>query len=182
MSSLELTPGKPVRSDITIPLASLLASSDHFAAIYKEGMALVEQTAAYLDGAGRREAKSLKPPVSVVYATESMRLTTRLLEVASWLLIQRALNDGEITQSEARVKRSRVKLRTLGRPSHIQGYDALPAGLRDLIEHSFRITDRVVQLDRGLQQAAEGTGPVAAAGSNPVGDQLDRLTRAFARR
>lgn len=60
-------------------------------------MLLVETTAAYLDGPGRREAKLLKPPVSVLYATESMRLTTRLLDLASWLLVRRALKEGEIT-------------------------------------------------------------------------------------
>jgi regulator of CtrA degradation len=183
MSNVEFTKGGPLKSDITVPFASHLVSTEHFTQIYKDGMALVERTASYLDGEGRRDAKSLKPPLSVIYATESMRLTTRLLEVASWLLIQRAHNEGEITSEEARAKRSRVKLRTLGRPSHIQNYAGLPKGLRELIEQSFRITDRVVQLDQGLQQGA-GTKAVAMAGTrmNPVGDQIDRLSRAFRRR
>ena len=59
-------------------------------------MALVEETAAYLDGQGRRESKKLNGTASVTYATESMRLTTRLLELASWLLIRRAVRDGDI--------------------------------------------------------------------------------------
>ena len=46
-------------------------------------MGLVERTAAYLDGQGRKEARALRGPVAVLYATESMRLTTRLLELAS---------------------------------------------------------------------------------------------------
>lgn len=182
MSNVEFTKGGPLESDIAVPFAHHLVSTEHFTHIYKDGMALVERTASYLDGEGRRDARSLKPPLSVVYATESMRLTTRLLEVASWLLIQRALNDGEITSEEARAKRSRVKLRTLGRPTHIQNYAGLPKGLRDLIEHSFRITDRVVQLDHGLQQGAGTARPMLAGTAvNPVGDQLDRLSRAFSR-
>ena len=60
------------------------AASDQFDAIFKEGMGLVERTAAYLDGPGRKEARALRGPVAVLYATESMRLTTRLLELASW--------------------------------------------------------------------------------------------------
>jgi len=49
-------------------------------------MDLVEETAAYLDGDGRTEAKTLERSVSLTYATESMRLTTRLMQLASWLV------------------------------------------------------------------------------------------------
>ena len=55
-------------------------------------MALVERTASYLEGPGRAEAKRLAAPANVLYASESMRLTTRLLDLASWLLIRRALS------------------------------------------------------------------------------------------
>lgn len=185
MSIIEFTSsGQPARGqstiDMPISIAGRLASSESFAATYREGMALVEETAAYLDGQGRKDAKQLKPPLTVIYATESMRLTTRLLEVASWLLIRRALNDGEITAEEARVKRARVKLRTLGRPSHIQSFDVLPKRLQALIEHSFRLTDRLVQLDQALHQPA-GAAPAAKPGENPVGAQLAQLARAFNR-
>ena len=65
-------------------------------------MGLVERTASYLDGQGRKESRALRGPVAVLYATESMRLTTRLLELASWLMIRRALKEGEITPDEVR--------------------------------------------------------------------------------
>src|ERR1700716_3810108 len=94
----------------TVSFGERFAASDQFDAIFKEGMGLVERTAAYLDGAGRKEARALRGPVAVLYATESMRLTTRLLELASWLMIRRALKEGEITTEEARAKRERVKL------------------------------------------------------------------------
>ena len=95
----------------TVSFGEHFAASDQFDAIFKEGMGLVERTAAYLDGPGRKEARALRGPVAVLYATESMRLTTRLLELASWLMIRRALKEGEITPDEARAKRERVKLR-----------------------------------------------------------------------
>ncbi len=50
-------------------------------------MTLVEETADYLDGDGRHAARELPRPASIVYATESMRLTTRLMQLASWLLL-----------------------------------------------------------------------------------------------
>jgi regulator of CtrA degradation len=152
------------------------ARSDNFDAIFKEGMALVERTAGYLDGAGRKEAKSLAAPLTLVYATESMRLTTRLLEIASWLLIRRALKDGEITTAEAMQKRQRVKLNPLGRPSHVKHFAELPQGLRDLIEASFAMNDRILRLDRAL---AGGDDAALPASANPVDQQVARLEAAF---
>lgn len=162
----------------TISFGERFQSSEQFNQIFKEGMALVERTANYLDGSGRRDAKDLTPATTVLYATESMRLTTRLLDVASWLLIRRALKQGEITASEARVKRQSVKLQTLGRPAHTKGFDDLPLKLRVLIDESFEMLDRVLQLDRAMNlNAPTDAQPETAV--NPVGVQLGQLHAAF---
>ncbi|MEZ5842865.1 MAG: DUF1465 family protein [Hyphomicrobiaceae bacterium] len=176
MSSNTFPSGREAPRAVTVSFGERFAASSQFDAVFREGMALVERTASYLEGAGRRDAKSLKPPVSVIYATESMRLTTRLLEVASWLLVHRALKEAEISAEEAAVRRARVKLRTLGRPQHVKHFDDLPVGLRDLIAASFAMTDRLVQLDRALN---EGTVAEHAPAANPVGDQFARLAAAF---
>ena len=77
----------PVRSTPEpVVLSQRMAAGESFAALFKEGMALVEATAAYLDGPGRTEAKRLTRAAALTYATESMRLTTRLMQLASWLL------------------------------------------------------------------------------------------------
>jgi Protein of unknown function (DUF1465) len=68
----------------TISFAGRVASSAQFKTIYSEGMTLVEETASYLDGPGRSAAKGLPRMASVLYAAESMRLTTRLMQMASW--------------------------------------------------------------------------------------------------
>ena len=73
-----------------VSFSERLANSQVFATLFRDGMALVEETASYLDGAGRTESKRLERSAALVYATESMRLTTRLMQVASWLLVQRA--------------------------------------------------------------------------------------------
>ena len=158
---------------VTVSFGERFAHSEQFDAVFKEGMALVERTAAYLDGEGRREAKALKAPVSVTYASESMRLTTRLLELASWLLVRRGLKEGELTAAEAAKKRERIKLRPFGRPSHTPNYAELPSGLRGLIEESFALNDRIMQLDRAIEQ------PTALPVPNPVASQMDQLHRAF---
>jgi len=162
---------------VTISFGERFQASEQFDRVFSEGMALVERSASYLDGQGRRESKGLSGHITVLYATESMRLTTRLLELASWLLIRRALKEGEITPQEAEAKRARVKLQTLGRPAHTKGFSELPPGLRDLIEASFTLHDRIVQLDRAM--LAPVSGAAVEESVNPVGSQLDALERAF---
>ena len=93
-----------------IPFIHRLALSGAFKDLFREGMALVEEAASYLDGPGRVESRALPRPAGLAYSTESMRLTTRLMQVASWLLLQRAVNEGELTSTQAQAERIRVKL------------------------------------------------------------------------
>ena len=157
-----------------IAFGERLAGSSQFDSLFNDGMALVERTAAYLDNEGRAEAKRLQGPASVSYATESMRLTTRLLELASWLLVRRSLKNGEITAAEAQAKRARLKIGGSGRPSHNPQFEALPAALRALIEESFQMCDRVLLLERAMEAPAGDPG-------DPVGEQRARLEAVFAK-
>src|ERR1700741_4263993 len=87
-----------------------LANSDVFSTLFREGMALVEETATYLDGPGRAESKKLERAAALAYATESMRLTTRLMQLASWLLLHRAVKEGEMSLAQASKEKTKVKL------------------------------------------------------------------------
>ncbi|MFV0298750.1 MAG: DUF1465 family protein [Hyphomicrobiaceae bacterium] len=161
---------------VTISFAERFATSGQFDTVFQEGMTLVDATAGYLEGLGRRESKALPPAASLIYATESMRLTTRLLELASWLVIRRGLKCGEITPDEAQKKRRRLKLTSIGRPEHVKGFEQLPERLQELIEASFALHDRIVLLDRALEQPE---AVIANVAQNPVGEQFAQLTAAF---
>src|SRR6266508_1385087 len=87
-----------------------LAGSQAFSGLFRDGMALVEETAAYLDGPGRNESKKLERAAALGYATESMRLTTRLMQLASWLLLHRAVNESEMSPAHPRREQAKVKL------------------------------------------------------------------------
>ena len=65
-----------------VSFGARLAASHTFTVLFREGMALVEETASYLDGEGRAEAKALQRNAALAYATESMRLSTRLMQLA----------------------------------------------------------------------------------------------------
>lgn len=168
---------RPLSGDkVTVRFGEKYAESEQFKGLFREGMMLVEETAEYLDGQGRSESKGLVPPSSIAYATESMRLTTRLMQLASWLLIRRAVNDGEMTAEQARQEKHKVKLHSVGRSSHTKGYDELPSRLKELIEDSFRLYDRIVALDKLMQADQEIEAP---QGPNPLAKQLDQLRAAF---
>lgn len=151
------------------------ARSDVFARTFEEGMALVEETAAYLDGPGRAAAKRLDRAAALAYAGESMRLTTRLMQVASWLLVQRALREGDMLVHEALDEKYRLALRV--RTGSEPDREELPTGLADLIARAERLFERVSRLD--ARMFGEGEEEAAEEGPNPVLEQLGRLRAAF---
>lgn len=156
-----------------------LAGSEAFDAMFREGMGLVEESAAYLDGAGRDEAKALPRAEALAYAAESMRLTTRLMQIASWLLLQRAVNQGELTRTQASSDRHRVKLHQQELASGPDLFQRLPERLRDLSLHSLRLQARIIHLDQLIYATGVPTRLPVPSGS-PVEAQLARLRDAFA--
>jgi regulator of CtrA degradation len=150
--------------------------SDAFRALFQEGMELIEETAAYLDGPGREESRNLQRQASLVYASESMRLTTRLMQVASWLLVQRAVAEGEISPDQAQSEKNRVRLSSHDTPTTIAEYEELPARLRELMGLATRLHARILHLERLISEAGTASRPAA---SNPVAAQLGMLQKAF---
>ena len=149
------------------------ARSELFERTFAEGMELVEETAAYLDGAGRKESKLLSRNAALAYAGESMRLTTRLMQVASWLLVQRAVREGDMGVADASQDRYRIRPET-PRTEPAEDGEPLPAGLSQLLERSARLHERVLHLDRRMYMSA-----LEGEAENPVQSQLDRLRSAF---
>ena len=160
--------------DGLILLSEHFTNSTAFQELFRDGMDLVEETAAYLDGDGRTEAKALERAVGLTYATESMRLTTRLMQLASWLLLHRAVREGEMTLNQANREKTKVKL-TAAEPGATDLIEKLPSQLQALITRSLELQAKVRRLDATMH--AEKTD--AGAPGNPLMPQLDRLRAAF---
>lgn len=148
------------------------ARSELFDRTFREGMELVEETAAYLDGEGRQESKLLTRNQALAYASESMRLTTRLMQVASWLLVQRAVREGEMRPESASEDRYRLQ----GQNARVDLHRSeLPTKLALLSEQAERLYDRVRHLDKRMYvESATMRAP-----ANPVLTHIDRLRAAF---
>src|ERR1700722_14463690 len=156
---LDRSQGEPA----LVQLSAGLTNSAAFGILFREGMDLVEETAAYLDGIGRTEAKALDRSVSLTYATDSMRLTTRLMQLASWLLLHRAVKEGEMTLTQANREKTKVKL------------SAADPGPQDLIARSMALQAKVRRLDATIHAPTTERAPIG----NPLVPQLNRLKAAF---
>jgi regulator of CtrA degradation len=168
MSSNETT-------SITVDFLSRFTASEQFDKVFREGMSLVEETANYLDGPGRQDARLLDRHGAVAYATESMRLTTRLMQLASWLLLQRAVGAGEMKQDEVQKERHRISLSDIGRGNPLSGAEQLPAALLDIVERSLSLHQRILKFDAMLR--TQSSEPAAAP--SPVMSQIDRIAAVF---
>jgi regulator of CtrA degradation len=162
-------------SAVTLEFLSRFTASEQFAKVFREGMSLVEETANYLDGPGRQDARLLDRHGAVAYATESMRLTTRLMQLASWLLLQRAVGAGEMNQDEVRKERHRISLSDIGRGNPMTGAEQLPKGLLDIVERSLSLHQRILKYDAmlGMQPPEPGSA------QSPVSSQLERIAAVF---
>ena len=177
-----MTSSLPIAPDTLTPQAEArlmeFTRSELFAKTFREGMDMVEETAAYLDGPGRQDSKKLSRNDALTYASQSMRLTTRLMQVASWLLVQGALKENEMSLTEARAEKYRLVPQnknddTLSFSDLAKTAYALPARLLDLLARSEALYERITRLDRSLY------GTIAAQQGNTVADQIGRLQAAF---
>ncbi len=147
------------------------ARSELFDRTFREGMELVEETAAYLDGEGRRDSKMLSRAAALAYAAESMKLTTRLMQIASWLLVQRAVREDDMSPETACESRYRLNDRRIeAEPSHAE----LPIALVEYLVRSEKLFERTLYLDRRMYLDDQEKAP-----ENPVLSQMGRLEAAF---
>lgn len=129
-----------------------------FSRTYDEALRLVMETREYLLGPGRLAVRDLSSEGCFSYATESLRLTTRLTESMSWLMFQRAVLEGELTAEEGQADECHLKYQATCLPEeNFSDLGSLPSGLIDLLERSESLYQRIVRLDNQSIAAFEKT-------------------------
>jgi regulator of CtrA degradation len=155
--------------------AVTFVQSEVFARTFREGMSLVEETANYLDGEGRDASKSLTRSAALSYAGASMRLTTQLMQIASWLLVLRALREGDMSARDASADKYRLGKREALSADMLSG--ELPKKLLTLIDEASQLYDRILRLDTDLFRA-----PPAQAKPKDAAAQQRALMDAFGKK
>jgi regulator of CtrA degradation len=137
-------------------------------ALYIEAMLLADEARSYFDSAGREDRDSLDPFARVGFSCESLKVTTRLMQVIAWLLTQRAVEAGELTRAMAMSTSRRLGE---GPETDEALLPRLPDQARTLIEASRDLFERIHRLD-------ERAGSREPAPS-PARSLLSRLERSL---
>ena len=114
--------------------------------LYVEAMVLADEARAYFDRNGRDDRMALDPITRVGFSCESLKVTTRLMHVIAWLLTQRAVEAGELTESQARKPARRLGDAAESDPDLLE---QLPDAALHLVQSSRDLYARVQRLDEG---------------------------------
>jgi regulator of CtrA degradation len=136
--------------------------------LYLEAMTLADEARGYFDREGAADRGKLDPVARVAFSCESLKVTTRLMHVVSWLLVRKAVQAGELDAAEAAHPDRRLGRATDSDDPARLIY--LPAKSREIVDRSRDLYDRVSRLDVQLGASAGEGGPNGGARA-----LLDRL-------
>lgn len=140
---------------------------------YGEAMALVTRAATLLEGEGEALREALPPELRPVFTAESLRVTTRLMQVVAWLMIRRAVIEGEMSASEAAAPKHRLGAREICLADPLAGTEALPAAFMQIADESRSLYERIVWLEDSQLDGGQREG----GADNPVHALLNRIDR-----
>lgn len=156
-------------NDFNVPA---FTASRVFDRVFADGMALVEETASYLDGPGRDMAKQLPREAGLTYAAWSMELTSKLMQAASWLVMQKAVRDGDMPRSDALQPKYRISRDGPPLDASKQRGRGLPEHFLDLVENAESLFDRICRLDAAIYVDGH------SGDESPVKQQIEELKAA----
>lgn len=132
--------------------------------LYGEAMALADDARSYFDKIGRWDRQQLSPMDRVVFSCESLKLTTRVMHVISWLLIRKAVLIGEMDTTDANRPDRRLGRASSSYEEADERLACLPPFAMALIRRSQDIYDRVSRLEAQIHQeeVQEQTNPTHA--------------------
>lgn len=132
-----------------------MESPTFFNGTYDETMALLIEARNYIAYHESVEHRKLPPHVRLQISYESMRVTSRLTQVMAWLLAQKAVHAGEISREQAASDEFALSGGDICTDPAGPDNDALPAGLRSLLERSHKLYMRVARLDEMVRHEVQ---------------------------
>ena len=127
-------------------------ASEFFGKTYGEAMSLLIEARDYLPHREPIDRSALVAEDRLRVCSETMRLTSRLTQVMAWLLAQRAVYEGEISQDRA--LEGHGALAGVEICMRDEGTENLPQRLASLLDRSRRLYIRVARLDELARRLA----------------------------
>jgi len=129
-------------------MAQSTGSTAFFDKTYDEALALTEQAHAYLAEIHHNNIAAGAPIDDLRLRCEAFRLSTRLMQVMAWLLNQRAIHAGELTEDEvAGGAEYRLGASAVCRDDSQYRHPAIPSTLCDMLDRSLNLYIRTERLD-----------------------------------
>jgi len=126
---------------------SVVTPAAFFGRTFDEALALTREARDYLRDYGEVDSRDLAVETAAHYSLETMRLTSRLTNMMTWLLVQRAVHRGDLTTEEMREDPWRLGGRDVCLGQSEADPELLPPYLCDLLRRSERLYRRIARLD-----------------------------------
>jgi regulator of CtrA degradation len=126
---------------------SLRAETAVFTRTYDETLDMIVEARNYVVHMRPGNRSSAFPSQELRASCEALRVTSRLTQVMAWLMIQRAVCDGEISPTEACSEANRLSGHSVCLDVTAANDDGLPVGLRSLLRRSLQLYQRISRLE-----------------------------------
>ncbi|MSO73612.1 MAG: DUF1465 family protein [Alphaproteobacteria bacterium] len=130
-----------------------LANTAFFGRTFDEALALVVEARDYVANRLSTDRETVSLDNQLVCDCETLRMTSRLTHIMAWLLIQRAVHEGEIPPEEAQEEANRLGGHKVCLVEEPETIERLPTRLQSLLTRSHKLFVRVARLD---EMAARG--------------------------
>ncbi len=122
------------------------------AGIFNETLALLLETHEYFNRYGRINQRKISEHNRMLYSREMSRITIRLSSVMAWLMAQKAVASGQISQQVA-TENYRLDCKETCLEQTEEAKYILPDSMNQLLSESYRIYSRVNRLDEQMADA-----------------------------
>jgi regulator of CtrA degradation len=138
-------------------------------ALYAEALVLADEVRAVFTAGTREPPVGEDAYIRLALSTEGLRTITRMMHVLAWLLNQRALFSGELSENQMRLHGALPP----DRRADANQLALLEPETRELIADTERLHRRIARLDEAWRQHFEMVSPARAF--------QDRISREFGR-
>jgi len=118
-----------------------------FTRTFDEALDLIIEARNYMAHVSPRERRPDSTVGTLYYSCEAFRLTSRLTQAMAWLMMQRAVQEGEVTEDEALCEGNRLSGHDVCLDAASIDDPRLPTGLRSLLARSYSLYLRVSRLE-----------------------------------
>lgn len=120
---------------------------------YDEALTLLVETRNYIAFQQAGDLQNLGPGARLLVSQETMRVTCRLTQIMAWMLCQRAVQAGEMTQQRALSDEFAIGGDAVCLDDRWTDDARLPPAVRGLLDRSGRLYVRVRRLDDMLRRS-----------------------------